>query len=137
MASGDEETEMTEPTGTGLDELAVPELSDAVWMRMLANALDPETPPVDPALVPVDQPVDAAGAGFPDDDDAGTPADDADDAAAGDLPDHDPGHHNGDQDGGADLLPAHDLSGDHGVDPTALPDAEHHAWSDPHDDHGY
>jgi hypothetical protein len=43
-----------------LDELALPELSDAVWMRLLANALDPDAPAASFDLIPVDLPTDTA-----------------------------------------------------------------------------
>lgn len=37
-----------------LDTMALPELPDSVWMRMLANALDPETPTTSLDLIPAD-----------------------------------------------------------------------------------
>ena len=35
-----------------LDELSLPELPDSVWMRLFANALDPDAPPVDDGADP-------------------------------------------------------------------------------------
>ncbi|WP_157970617.1 hypothetical protein [Nakamurella deserti] len=147
MATRDEGSEMNGSTTGGLDALAVPELPDTVWMRLLANAMDPDTAPVNPGLVPADDatwPADdgAAAAGDPagdgtDGDDAagGSDADDASDDGSGGMVDHDP------HDGGAHLLPsadafpahdpsAHDLGG-----PAGFPGGP--TWSDPHDDHGF
>ena len=111
-----------------LDELSLPELPDSVWMRLLANALDPDAAPVDDGLIPVDLPTD----GEPEDDpgmfiDNGGSADDVagasiDDGDAGDDPPADqPGHHEGgvadDSYGGEFDHPG----GDFGTDPFASP----------------
>jgi hypothetical protein len=42
-----------------LDDTSLPDLPDSVWMRLLANALDPDTPDVGLDLIPVDLPPDA------------------------------------------------------------------------------
>lgn len=129
-------------TTGGLDAYDVPELPDTVWMRMLANALDPDTAPVDPGLVPADDgtvlvddvsdvSADAPADGVLSDDtaDAATGTTDiTDDAAAPD-------------DGGAHLLPhpdafpAHDPAGADPGGSAASPGGP--PWSDPHDDHGF
>jgi len=131
-------------TAGGLDAHEIPELPDTVWMRMLANALDPDTAPVDPALIPADgatgPDADLSDADLSDAVGEESPAevwsDDVMDAAprttdGADAPD----------DGGAHLLPhpdafpAHDPAGaDHGGSAAS---ADGPPWSDPHDDHGF
>lgn len=141
MATTDEGSEMDDSTTGSLDALELPELPDTVWLRLLANALDPDAPPASADLIPVD--------------DAVTPADDLTGLSDGvipteDLDDGDPTfdgfHHGGPDhhgDGGAALLPHHDPASDdpstggshtggHDHDPLGG-----HPWSDPHDDHSF
>lgn len=135
MVTADEELAMDEPILGDLDEVALPELPDSVWMRLLANALDPDAAQTSLDLIPADDPV----AGLTDD---GVPAD-----SAGDETVIDPAADAGpdDHDGGSDLLPHHDpaldadglghgheTSWEHG-DPGASPWSGHSA--DHSDDH--
>lgn len=131
MVTEDEEQAMDEPIFGDLDEMALPELPDSVWMRLLANALDPDAPQTSLDLIPADEPV----AGLVDDvlvDDWTT-----DEPAVDATGDTGPDEHSG----GSDLLPHHDPALDadglgHGHDagweqgdPGASP------WADHSDDH--
>ncbi len=82
----DEVLPMDESILGDLDEMSLPELPDSVWMRLLANALDPDAPPTSFDLIPVDEP----GAVTPDDDGAMLGDDRASDATE-DLPTSDDG----------------------------------------------
>ena len=128
---------MDESVFGDLDEMALPELPDSVWMRLLANALDPDAPPVGLDLIPVDQPTDGP---VEDDvllDDGGFS--DTGDGVIGDADDSD------DSDDGSDSLPHHgalgDLAGqdheaghagDHGWDPGITDVGWHHGDDDPY-----
>jgi hypothetical protein len=139
MATTDQGFEMDESTAGGLDALELPELSEAVWMRLLANALDPDAPPADPGLIPVDGPdtqpdsdlAAAAGASdgvLPDED--GLPDDGADEHAAAEAGLLD--------DGGAGLLPQSDAAADEALDlGHAVGDAPGGPWADPNDDSAF
>ncbi len=108
-----------------LDELALPALPDTVWMRLLANALDPDAPPAGIDLIPVDLPTD----GPVDDGSAELGAADlGEDHLAGSGPDGaDGGDGHDDDDDGSDLIPgaahSHDGGADPQHDPMAHPDA--------------
>lgn len=108
MAAEDEVQGMDESTVGDLDEMALPDLPDSVWMRLLANALDPDAPATGLDLIPDDQPAppgaDDAVSFLGVDDDLGVG--DAETGAGDD----------GNHDGGSDLLPSqHEPSDDSGV----------------------
>ena len=94
MMTEDEVLDMDESIFGDLDEMALPELPDSVWMRLLANALDPDAPPVGLDLIPVDLPTDQP----PADDDAAdaamlgaTDTDGSDGSDGSDAPDDEDG----------------------------------------------
>jgi hypothetical protein len=140
VVTEDEVLDMDESIFGDLDEMALPELPDSVWMRLLANALDPDAPPVGLDLIPVDLPTDQA----PADDDAAAMlgASDTDDTDGGDGDVGTP-----DDEDGTDVVGLHDAphddihSGDHdsyghgGHDSVWASEGteEDHPWQDGHD----
>ncbi len=101
-----------EPVLGDVDELALPELPDSVWMRLLANALDPDATRVDDALIPVDLPPDDTAA-------------DADALAWADLPGLDDASHSA---GSADHSADSDDSGDRPDDTDQTHHIDHPAF---------
>jgi len=129
-----------------LDELSLPELPDSVWMRLLANALDPDAPAVDTALIPVDLPTDGEPADDPGmfvdewgsgDDALGASVDEGD--AGDDPPSGQPAHHDGgvaDDSYGSEFdHPAGDYSPDHSADPFGY-QADTGSWDGGDDPYG-
>jgi hypothetical protein len=134
MTTEDEVLQMDESIFGDLDEMSLPELSDSVWMRLLANALDPDAPPASLDLIPVDLPVaDTPDDGVallgddwaPDDTDGSLLPDDDSDDEDGSDPTHTPSHDDVDMYGHG----LHDSGWESG-DSTI----EAHQWQDSHDD---
>lgn len=137
----DEVCEMDDSVFGDLDEMALPDLPDAVWMRLLANALDPDAPATGLELIPIDDAPIVADDEVPLLDDGGS------ELGADDLGADDGGALTGHTDdplaGHGDL--AHDPGsvfghGDHDASWAGSTDSDSfgaHPWADPTDDHSF
>ena len=111
---------MDEPLLGSVDDLELPDLPDTVWMRLLANALDPDAARVGDDLIPVDLPANpnatdddsSADIAFDwsfdgnDDDGSGVHGQPGDDDGSDDRGD------DRDDDAGSDSIPTHSSGAD-------------------------